>query len=283
MVQCDPRQQCLVAERPVAAVDSTTVLVTVVGDVDVDPTVAVEVVGDDAERPPVRARDLRLGGNVVEGPVPAVAVEPVGHGQVPLRPAVVPYSGRRRAVRITAGTVVDVVADVEVEPAVAVEVEKRSRESPAGAARADAVRDVGESTVAVVAEQPVGAEPGEIQIDPTVVVEVARRGAHAVTRDVQAAPEADVGEPERAGAVRVHDEIVPVQAIRQRKRCFPLRLGVVRRRPGDRAGAPAGGRGRDRRRCRNRAARRRARRLSAKSKSPDMPLKWMKSMPAAAV
>ena len=74
-----------------------------------------------------------------------------------------------------------VVADEQVEPAVAVVVDERRRHAPAAAiVRAGLLRDVGERAVAVVAEQLAAAEAREVEVDAAVVVEVAGRDAHAV-------------------------------------------------------------------------------------------------------
>ena len=53
-------QQRRVLERAVVLVDPQLIRLAVVGDVDVDPAVAVEVGGRDAERRAVRAADERL-------------------------------------------------------------------------------------------------------------------------------------------------------------------------------------------------------------------------------
>ena len=66
-----------VLERAVAPVEEEEIRVVVVGDVEVDPAVAVEVGGDHAEAVAVGPADPGRVGHVGEGPVAVVAVEDV--------------------------------------------------------------------------------------------------------------------------------------------------------------------------------------------------------------
>ena len=95
----------------------------------------------------------------------------------------------------------DVVADVEIEPAVAVVVEKGRRHPPAGAVGAAGSGHVGEGAVAVVLYRAVLAEKRQVEIDAAVVVEVAGGDAHPVAARVDAALLGDVGEVQGAGPV----------------------------------------------------------------------------------
>ena len=171
------------------------------------------------------ARHPRGRRDVGERPVTAVAVKPVRRGRERARPAVVPFpgtaeAGDRRRVEV----VVEVVADVQIEPAVAVEVGERRRHAPPGVSGARLAGDVGEGPVAVVAEQLVRSEGGAVEVDPTVVVEVARRDAHAVRAPVEPAALGDVREAQGPAAVAMHLEVVPVQAVP--RRTGPGRDGV---------------------------------------------------------
>ena len=83
------RQQPLVRERAVALVDPELVRRGVVGDVEVEPAVAVVVAGRDAEARAVGLADAGRLGDVGEPAVALVAVEPVGHRPIRARAAVV--------------------------------------------------------------------------------------------------------------------------------------------------------------------------------------------------
>ena len=77
--------------------------------------------------------------------------------------------------------------------------------------------DIGKRAVAVVAEHHAAAQSGAVDVDKTVVVEIACRHAHAVRLDIDPALLGDVGEVQRPRAVGVHDQVVPEQAILERR------------------------------------------------------------------
>ena len=211
-------QQGAVGEGPVLLVDPQLVGLAVVGHVDVEPTVAAEIGGQDAEGRPVLAPRAGAGRHVLERAVPAVAIQAVGRRRVALRRTVVPLAGQRQATLLVLGIVVDVVADVQVQPAVPIDIRERRRHPPARVVHAGPPRDVAERPVPVAAKQLIGAQPRAVQIDPPVVVEVSGRHSHAVGAHVEAATLGDVGEPQGPRAVRVNLQIVAVETIGERQR-----------------------------------------------------------------
>ena len=116
--------------------------------------------------------------------------------------------------------VLRVVGHVEIEPAVAVIVDKGRRDTPAGIAGAGDGGGVREGAVAVVAIEPVGAEVGDIEVGPAVVVVVAGGDAHAVAAGADAAGRGDVDKARPSAAVGPHLQVVAVQPVdRSIRRC----------------------------------------------------------------
>ena len=183
-----PPQGRLVGEGAVAPVDPQLVLLLIVGDEDVDPAVVVEVRRRHPERRPELVGDAGLRRRVDERAVAAIAIQPVRLGAIHLGGTIVRGAGPVEARDVGVQIETQVVADEEVEPAVAVVVEKRGRHPPpVGIVRAALFRHVRERPVAVVPEHPVPLESGQIEVDPAIVVDVAGRDAHAVPARVQPA------------------------------------------------------------------------------------------------
>ncbi|MBM3818737.1 MAG: hypothetical protein FJW14_06965 [Acidimicrobiia bacterium] len=119
-----------------------------------------------------------------------------------------------QAIEVAVEAVEEIVADVEIEPPVAVDVDEGRRHAPPPGVRRAAPRgDVAEPAVAVVVQQHAAIEPGAIEIDASVVVEIARGHAHAVGPHVDAAGVGDVGEPQQGRPVRRGREIVPEETV----------------------------------------------------------------------
>ncbi len=110
------------------------------------------------------------------------------------------------------------VADEEVEPAVAVDVDERRRNAPPAIPDARLGGDVGKRgalrarTYTIVAPQLVGTEVGEVEIRPAVIVVIPGRHAHAVARRLDPALRGHVGETDRPGTT-LDDEIVAKKPI----------------------------------------------------------------------
>ena len=109
---------------------------------------------------PYGAADERRARHVLERAVAAVVIQPVRLRAIAVRRAVVVLPGHRQAVDVAVDAVEQVVADEEIEPAVAVVVDERRRHAPAvGIADAGLRGDVGERAVAVVVQQHRAREP----------------------------------------------------------------------------------------------------------------------------
>ena len=141
----------------------------------------------------------------------------------------------------------DVVADQQIEQAVAVVVDPRRRGAEAGAAaEPGALGHVGEPAVAAVPEQAALADAGDDDVLVAVVVEVGGGRAHGVHRDAQSGLGRDVLEaggagiaeqPQRrvrarrvvgeAGAAQQQDVLAPVAVGVEDRGAGPERLGQI--------------------------------------------------------
>jgi hypothetical protein len=106
-------------------------------------------------------------------------------------------SRQAQALDVARDRVIQVVADEQVEPPVAIDVDERRRHAPPVIGRAALAGHVGEGAVALVLEQLVRAERRDVQIDAPVVVVVASGGAHPVGAHVDAARVRHIRELER--------------------------------------------------------------------------------------
>ena len=183
-------------EGAVALVEPELVRHLVVGDVEVDQTVAVEVDRRDAQgrvRRPRQPRPLR---HVEEGAVAEVAQQAVGLRRLAERPAVVRLTAGQEAPLPVRAVKPVVVADVEVEPAVGVVVEEGRRNAEAPVVGAGKLRNVVEAGTAVVAEQLIRPQVGHVQVDVAVPVVVPGRNADVVAGSFKTQFGGDVDEPQ---------------------------------------------------------------------------------------
>ena len=199
-----------VLEASVAVVDPQQVVGHVVGDVDVEVAVVVEVLGNHAERGPglVDARgmaDFReaAGALVAEQAIPGRLVD---LGRTVTRLAFV-----ATAWLVVGQAEIDVVGDVEVAQAVAVEVREACTDRPRVARKCIERRDVPEPAVAQVLEQLVRPEVGEKDIEVAVVVDVPRGDPHAVAGCTNAGGLGRVDEAEFAVLGHVPEQAVAWQ------------------------------------------------------------------------
>ena len=86
-----------VLKRAVTSIEEDEIGAHVVGNVQVDPAVAVQVSGDDAQAPAVGAAHSRGDGHVGEGPVAVIAIKRVPRGCDRVRRAIDPDRARARA------------------------------------------------------------------------------------------------------------------------------------------------------------------------------------------
>ena len=127
----DPESSPSSANVPFVLVDPELVRRGVVGDVEIEPAVAVVVAGRDAEAGAVGLADAGRLGHVGEPAVALVAVQPIGHRTVGARAAVVARADRVVAQLVGGDREVDVVGDEEIELAVAVVVDEGGAGAPA--------------------------------------------------------------------------------------------------------------------------------------------------------
>ena len=171
----------------------------------------------DAERLRARVEDAARRRDVLERAVAAVAEQPARVAAIRFGRAVRLLLAVEAAEHVVLRRPLHVVADEEIEQAVAVEVEpQRRRAERRAAAEAARLRDVDERALAGIAEQPVLADAGDEEVGKAVVVEVADGDAHPVHLHVEAGGARDVGE-----------RAVAVVAIQRERRPLPLVPGPV--------------------------------------------------------
>ncbi len=167
------------------------VRLAVVGDVEIEPAVAVEVAGHHAQPLAGVPRERRIAGGL-EAAVTTVAVEPVGYPGEAVRATVVGPAGGVGA--DGGGVVVEIADDEEIGEAVGVDVDQRRRAPPAAVAQPGGGGGVLEAAVAAIAVEGVRPPVGEVEIRVAVAVDVADRQAHAVAAVAGAGGRGDVDE-----------------------------------------------------------------------------------------
>ena len=183
-------------ERPVVIIAIEQTRRTVAGDVDVGPSVVVEIgcrrshavrsrrlpvtADEDHRRRPARASDPRRFRHVGECAVAAVAIEDIraaGESQWSTRnrDVVVATVGRLTGPRRRRRIEIHIVGDEQIEMAVAVVIQKAAARAPARSGSSDSglFRDVGKRAVTVVVIEHVPAPVGDEQIVEAVVVVIA--------------------------------------------------------------------------------------------------------------
>ena len=184
--EAEPRRIGLRSARP-RHVGVQAVRILVVGHVQVEPAVAVEV----RERRPeavVEAGRLepRLPADLAESPVAEVQVEQVAHaGEVAGEAGV-----RVRDRRVQIG----VAGDIDVGAAVAVHVRDRRARVPAGRGHPGCAGSLGEPPAALVPEQLQSRRRGDDQVRAAVAVEIRRRAAVAAHGQARVRPRGHVHE-----------------------------------------------------------------------------------------
>ncbi len=186
------RRETRLGERAVAAVLEEEVRGGVVGLEQVDAAVPVEVRGHDPQSLAALERDAGGGADLGEAAA-VVSIERAPRAAQLVdraeRPVADHLAGKRGV-----GIDVEVVADEEVEVAVAVVVEERGARTPARRAQAGRRGHVGEGAVAVVVVEALAVEAGDVEVGPAVVVVIADGQAHAAHRSAQACARCHVGE-----------------------------------------------------------------------------------------
>ena len=211
-----PRKQRLILERATTPIHPEEVLMHVVGYIDIDPPVAVHVGGGNAQRRPEVGSQERGGGHVHKRTVAQVPIQPVDLRRIHLGRAVVSLAGQTGALAVGLDLVLDVVAHVQVEPPIAVVVDKRRRDSPSAIVGPAFLGHVGERAIAVVPEQLIRSEIRQVDIDAPIIGYVAGRDPHAVSGRVDSAFVRHIGESERP--LVVDSQVVPVETPLQGER-----------------------------------------------------------------
>ena len=211
-------EQARVLERAVPLVHPQDVFATVVGYVKIDPAVVVEVGGRHAKRRTEGTSGERCRRHVGERTVSVVVKQPIALWTVHGRRAVIAAAGQAGALLIRLHVPDDIIADVQVQPTIAVVVNERRRDAPSRDVSATLLRYVGKRPIAVIAKELVPSEIRHVQIDTAIVVEIRCGDTHAVPVRVDAALPGDVCEVQRTRPVRFHDEVIPEQPPPERQR-----------------------------------------------------------------
>ena len=149
-------------ERAVSQVAIQLVGLGVVRDEQIRPAVLVVVQHRDAERFRAGIEDAARRRDVLEGAVAAIVKQPAGVAAVGFGRAVRLLLAVEAAEDIVLGRPLDVVADEQIEQAVAVEVEpQRGRAEGRPSGQAARARHVDERALAGIAEQPVLPDAGD--------------------------------------------------------------------------------------------------------------------------
>ncbi len=193
-----------VDEGAVAAVLPELVRRLVVGDEEIGPAIAIEIGGNDAEAVAESGAQTCRRGDVGDAQaarriLPFVAQQGVGSGRrVAQRAAVVRSAGGVLAGEVGGERPDHVVGDEEVEVAVGVGVEEGGAGAPPRVAGARFLGDVGKEHPAglgaVVAQQGVATDVGDVEVGIAVAVDVADGNPHAVAAVVAAGACRDVFE-----------------------------------------------------------------------------------------
>ena len=150
---------------PFALVAIELVRLRVVRHEDVGPAVLVVIEQRDAQRFRARVEDAAGGGDVLERSVAAVTKQPAGVAAIGLRRAVRLLLAVEAAEHVVLGRPANVIADEQVEEAVAIEVDPhRGGAERLASTEAARPRDVDERALAGVPEQPALADAGDEHI-----------------------------------------------------------------------------------------------------------------------
>jgi hypothetical protein len=170
-----------------------------------------------AERLGTRVENPARGRHVFERTVAAIAEQPARLAAIGFRRAVRLLLAGEAAEDVVLGRPLDVVADEEIEVAVAIEVDPHRRRAERHAAiKAARFGGVREGALAGVPKETVLTDAGDEDVGEAVVVEIADGHAHPIQLDVEASSAGDVGK-----------RPVPVIAIEAQGRALGLMSGPV--------------------------------------------------------
>src|SRR6516162_2291904 len=215
-IQSTTEGQGLVLEGAIMLIDPELVGTQIVGDKNVGPPIPVEVGAHHAQGPVKLAADSRTQRYILESTVTPIAKQAIGEGFEGQRTAIIDRAARGEAGFQVSKAEIHIVADEEIEPAIAVKIDEGGTAAPPENVGAALRSDIGEGAIAVVAPQLIVAEIGDVEIDPAIVVKVAGGDAHSVAEGADATLLGDIGELEGDRAVRVTDRVVAVELATQR-------------------------------------------------------------------
>ena len=152
-------------------------------------------------------------------------IQPARLRSIHVRRAVVWPARRAETRRVCLDAVVDIVPHEQVEPPIAVEVQKRRRHTPRGVVRACLSGDVRKCSVAVVLEHLVPSKIRKVQVDAPVVVEVPGCDSKPVRPRADPTRIRDVGKSQRARAVCVHLQVIAEKPTLERQRTLRREQG----------------------------------------------------------
>ena len=174
-------QQADFFEPPFAAVGKQEIGNGVVGDVEIHPSVIVDVCRDDSPSFGQRLRNTRLLADIGKRAVAIIAEEPARHGIVNAGNAVETLARQSIAAELEFGfAVVDKVADEQIQPSVIVVIKPHRAGGPARCCDTGFCRHVGEGAVAVVVVKNAMRILRDVEVGEPVAVIVADGDAHAV-------------------------------------------------------------------------------------------------------
>ena len=201
-----PGQQGRVLECGVALVDPEQVVRHVVGHIEVDIPIIVEIGRDHAEAGAAGLANARCGADVGELAVAQIAIQKIRTTLVDDRRAIGRLAEVVRARLVVGEGELHIVGDVEIGEPVAIDVREAGAHRPALIGRdVGSVADVAEAAIAEILEQLVGAEVGDEDVEVAIVVDVARGDSHAVAVGAYASAAGHVHEsqPTALGGVAV--------------------------------------------------------------------------------
>ena len=208
-VEGDAGLERRVFELAAAQVAPEEVRYRVVGDEEVDVAVGIEVGGQDTEalgEDSAAHGDPRRAGDVLKPAAAAVEVERVGSPIVFVGMAV--GGGLLLAAGaglVDPGVVEQVVGDVEVQQAVAVDVGEAGTRAPEGSPCPGGGCSIAEGAVAVIDVEHVTAEVGDVEVRVAIIVDIADREGGAV---VPVADPGQVGYVDKASLAGVAEQAI---------------------------------------------------------------------------
>src|SRR5882762_5784323 len=143
----------------------------VVGYKNIGPAISVKIIDGDAESFAGKSRDPTALGNICESPIAVVMKNKMGNRVELVGMAVCAVAGLVLSA-VNVGTIVplDVTADDQIEPPIAIVIDETSTRAPATAAHTSFRGDISESPIAVVVVEDIAAKIGHQQINIAVIV-----------------------------------------------------------------------------------------------------------------